>query len=168
MCKPGSMKYEYYPAAYITDDLSIFEFISSGRRGHIRKRILFQPTDFQGVYNLAFGDLNPEGEIDDQIVSDNGDRNRILATIVRSIDLYTTRYPRRWVYFTGNTNGKARLYRMAVTLHFEELSEKFEIYCRVDGIPEFLRFQKGVDVSGFLIKRKLGMSRNIKIAGKKL
>jgi hypothetical protein len=80
------MKYEYYPAAYITDDLSIIEFISSGKRGHIRKRIVFQPTDFQGVYNLAFGDLNAEGEIDDQIVSDNGDRNRILATIVRSID----------------------------------------------------------------------------------
>jgi hypothetical protein len=98
------------------------------------KRIIFQPA-----------------------VSDNGDRNRILATIVRSIDFYTARYPRRWVYFTGNTNGKARLYRMAVTLHFEELSEKFESYCRVDGTPEFLRFQEGVVVSGFLIKRKLGI-----------
>jgi hypothetical protein len=162
------MKYEYYPAAYITDDLSIFEFISSGKRGNIRKRILFQPTDFHGVYNLAFGDLNAEGGIDDQIVTDNGDRNRILATIVRSIDLYTAKYPRRWVYFKGNTNGKTRLYRMAVTLHFEELSAKFEIYCRVDAIPEYLRFEKDMAVSGFLIKRKLGPPRKIKIAGKKL
>jgi len=135
------MKYEYYPAAYITDDLSIFEFISSGKRGQIRKRILFQPTDFQGVYNLAFGDLNAKGEIDDEIVSDNGDRN---------------------------TNGKARLYRMAVTLHLEELSGKFEIYCRVEGRPEFLRFQKDVAISGFLIKRKLGILRKMKIARNKL
>ena len=78
------MKYQYYTAAYVADDLSIFEFISSGKHGHIRKRILFQPTDMQGVYNLAFGDLSPEGEIDDQTISNNGDRDKILATIVRA------------------------------------------------------------------------------------
>jgi hypothetical protein len=93
------MKYQYYAAVYVADDLSIFEFISSGKHGQIRKRILFQPTDIQGVYNLAFGDLSPDGEIDDQTISNNGDRDKILATIVRSVDLYTGRYPRRWVYY---------------------------------------------------------------------
>jgi len=121
--KPGTMKYQYYTTAYVADDLSIFEFISSGKHGHIRKRILFQPTDFKGVYNLAFGDLSP---------------------------------------------GKARLYRMAVTLHFKELSEKFEIYCRVEGETEFLRFQKDLPVTGFLVKRKLAISRKMKIARKKV
>jgi hypothetical protein len=162
------MKYQYYTAAYVADDLSIFEFISSGKHGHIRKRILFQPTDFKGVYNLAFGDLSPDGEIDDQTVSNNGDRDKILATIVRSVDLYTNRYPRRWIYLMGNTNGKARLYRMAVTLHFKELSEKFEVYCRVEGETEFLRFQKDLPVTGFLVKRRLDKPRKMKIAGKKL
>jgi hypothetical protein len=48
------------------------------------------------------------------------------------------------------------------------LSEKFEIYGRVEGETEFLRFQKNLPVTGFLVKRKLAIPRKIKIAGKKL
>jgi hypothetical protein len=35
-----------------------------------------------GIYNLAMGDLNQEGQIDDHVVSDNGDRNKILAKVM--------------------------------------------------------------------------------------
>jgi hypothetical protein len=51
-----------------------FEFVSEGPKGAIRKLIEFQETTNPDVFNLAFGDLNPETqEIDDLSVSDNGD-----------------------------------------------------------------------------------------------
>jgi hypothetical protein len=68
------MKYEVYTDLIITDDFSIFDFISHGKNGSILKRIAFTKTEIANIYNLAFGDLKEEGEIDDYGISDNGDR----------------------------------------------------------------------------------------------
>ena len=38
------------------ETLSVFEFISAGPKGAIRKIIHFQPTYTSGLYNVAFGD----------------------------------------------------------------------------------------------------------------
>lgn len=54
-----------------------FEFVSEGSKGIIRKLIEFQETTNPDVFNLAFGDFNPQTlEIDDLAVSDNGDMIR--------------------------------------------------------------------------------------------
>ena len=149
------MKYDNYDSVHIADDLSVFEFISSGPFGEILKRIIFVRTDWAGVYNLALGNVGKNGEMEDTVISDNGDRNKILATIVKAIDLYTRRYPRRWVYFIGNTKGKTRLYRMAVGLNLEELSLNFEIYARAEGAEEFVLFRKNMEINDFLVRRKI-------------
>jgi hypothetical protein len=41
------------------ESLSVFEFISVGPEGAIRKIIHFQQTYTPGLYNLAFGDKHP-------------------------------------------------------------------------------------------------------------
>jgi hypothetical protein len=61
-----------------------FEFISEGPKGAIRKFIEFQRTTEPDVYNLAFGDKHPGG-IDDLAVSDNGDTEKVLATVVAAV-----------------------------------------------------------------------------------
>ena len=43
----------------------------------------------ENVFNLAFGDINENGEINDYTISDNGDRNKILATVANVVDVYT-------------------------------------------------------------------------------
>lgn len=149
------MKYEIYSDLLIANDLRIFEFVSIGKYGSIPKRIAFIPTELPEVYNLAFGDINENDEIDDYSISDNGDRNKILATIARVIELYTDRYPERYIYFCGSTKERTRLYRMAVSINQDELSEKFEIFAEVDYSTEFLPFQKNMQISAFLIKRKI-------------
>ncbi|MHA4812562.1 DUF6934 family protein [Flavitalea flava] len=78
-----------------------------------------------------------------------------LATIVKAIDSYTRRYPRRWVYFKGNTKEKTRLYRMAVGLNLEELSLNFEIYARIENEDEFVPFRKNMEINAFLIRRRI-------------
>jgi len=67
------MKYEVYTEIKITDDFSIFDFFSVGRKGLIPKRIEFMPTEISDIVNLAFGDIDESGEIDDYSISDNGD-----------------------------------------------------------------------------------------------
>jgi hypothetical protein len=148
------MKYEMYTDLIESTDLRVFEFKSIGKYGCISKRIAFVPTDLPSVYNLVFGDVNENNEIDDFSISDNGDRNKILATLVNVIRLYTDKYPERLIYFRGSTKERTRLYRMAVGLNLEELSKKFEIYGEVDGGMDFVPFYKNMKISGFLVKRK--------------
>ena len=78
------MKYEIYKDIKIANDFRISEFVSIGRFGAIPKRIAFIPTVLPEVYNLAFGDINDDGTIDDYSISNNGDRNKILATIAEA------------------------------------------------------------------------------------
>jgi hypothetical protein len=146
------MKYEVYDGIKVAADFAVFDFISTGRNGTIQKRIAFTETDWKNVYNLAFGDIDDDGSINDSSVSNNGDRNKILATVARVVDDYTKRYPDRWIIFKGSTDERTRLYRMAVGLHLEELSATFEIYGYVD--EQFILFNKELKISAFLIKRK--------------
>lgn len=86
------------------------------------------PTEIDGIYNLAFGDIIENGEIDDYCITDNGDRNKILATVFDVVNTYTARYPERMIYFRGSTIERTRLYRIAIGLNLEELSRVFDIY----------------------------------------
>lgn len=147
------MNYEYYRDFTFTDDLSEFKFTSVGKNGPIRKGVVFLPED-SNIYNLAFGDLKENGEIDDFSISNNGDRNKILATIKRIVDVYTERYHDRIIHFTGSTKERTRLYRMAIGVNLEALSEKFEIYMKIHGSLILQPFQKNLQASSFLVKRK--------------
>lgn len=93
-----------------------FEFISEGPKGAIRKLIEFQKTTNADVFNLAFGDFSSEiDEIDDLSVSDNGDTEKVLATVVNAVYTVFNQYPDVFVYATGSTKSRTRLYRMGIT-----------------------------------------------------
>ncbi|HXB96316.1 MAG TPA: hypothetical protein VNU70_14190 [Puia sp.] len=149
------MKHDRYTPISKAGDLSVFEFMSVGRNGSIKKRVVFAKTDMRGIYNLAFGNIRSDNSMDDGFINDNGDRNEILATVAQAVDIYTQRYPRRWIYFRGNTPTKTRLYRMVISIYWGELSQKFEIYADVDGKEHFIPFQRNMLLDGFLIRRRI-------------
>jgi hypothetical protein len=120
---------------------------------NILKRVVFTETERPKIYNLAFGDACEDGEIDDCSISDNGDRNKILATVVLIVDLYTKRFPSHWIMFRGSTADRTRLYRMAVGLHLEELATKFEIFGYIG--ETLVPFSKNMNINTFLVKRKI-------------
>lgn len=67
-------------------ELLSYEFISEGPKGLIPKRIQFTLVNRQGIYNLVFGDKDPvSGEIDDKVVSNNGDSVKVLATVIGAV-----------------------------------------------------------------------------------
>jgi hypothetical protein len=148
------VKYEYYAAIRVADDLSSFDFISTGKSGRFVKRIVFMPTIIEGVYNFAFGDIMENSEIDDYCITDNGDRNKILATVFDVVSTYTLRYPERMIYFRGSTRERTRLYRIAIGLNLEELSRVFDIYGEIAEDDRFYPFRKNMEIEAFLVKRK--------------
>lgn len=150
------MKYEKYESLLISADALEFKFISEGPKGKIQKVVQFIATSDAGIYNLAFGDLLPNGGVDDHIKDDNQDRNKILATVAATIYEFTARYPEKMVFFTGSTLGRTRLYRIALTTNSRELEEDYEIYGvnLVRGAYFAEPFVKMKEYSGLLIKRK--------------
>jgi hypothetical protein len=146
------MKYEIYSDLDYTYDYSVIEFISIGKKGAIPKRITFTSTELAFFYNLAFGDVDENGDLDDYRISDNGDRNKILATVFHVVEAYTKKYPERWITFRGSTKERTRLYRIAIGLNLEELWQIFEIYVYTEeGLKPFC---KSMEVNVFVIKRK--------------
>lgn len=111
------------------EELSVYRFVSEGRKGLISKRIQFTLINQEGIYNLAFGDEHPiSGELDDLIISDNGDSEKVLATVVAAIYAFFDQYPAAWVYLSGSTASRTRLYQMAIAKYLPELAADFAIY----------------------------------------
>jgi hypothetical protein len=69
-----------------------YTFISTGKR-RIQKEVVFTPTIIQNVFNMGFGDVLPDGSIDDKANSNNGDIRRILATLVQILIDFTSGFP---------------------------------------------------------------------------
>jgi hypothetical protein len=134
-------------------ELIVFEFTSSGPNGNIPKLIKFSQTQLEGLYNLGFGDKDlMTGEIDDLAVSNNGDSEKILATVIAAVYAFTDKYEDIWVYATGSTLARTRLYRMGITKYLAEAKTSFDIYGLLN--DEWLEFETGIDFEAFLIKRK--------------
>jgi len=146
------MNYAVYDGITVSKDFSRWDFTSIGKKGPVCKGVFFSKTGMSEVYNLAFGDLDENGEIDDLSVSDNGDRDKVLATVVKIVTAYTTQFPGRWIEFKGSTDSRTRLYRMAIGLNLEELSLKFGIFGLTG--KKWVPFAKNLNVSAFLITIK--------------
>ena len=84
------MKYEVYTDLIFANDFHTFQFQSVGKSGTIHKGGSFIVTQLPHVFNLAFGDIKEDNEIDDHAISNNGDRNKILATLAKVIELLPT------------------------------------------------------------------------------
>lgn len=150
------MRHERYDNIIASSDKLEFQFTSEGPKGRIKKVVQFALTQNKSIYNLAFGNLNKDGSIDDETTNDNKDRNKILATVAATVYEFTARYRDKTIFFCGTTSERTRLYRMALTVNLEELKKDFRIYGVLKGIDTFekVQFRKGVDYFGFMVKRK--------------
>ena len=146
------MKLPKYPLAS-GDRLTTFDFISEGPKGLIHKLVQFKQTNLKNVYNLAFGDKDhTTGEIDDTVISNNGDSEKVLATVVATVYAITDKYPDAVIYATGSTKARTRLYRMGIAKYFSEVTKDFEILGERN--DDWESFRKNIDYDGFLVRRK--------------
>lgn len=107
------------------------------------------------VYNIAFGDLGEDNQIDDLTKSNNGDIVRIISTIIQSIYEYTSHYD-HVLYFKGSTEQRTKFYQAVLRRHYDLSSADFDIF----GIEarnyhvDVELFNSQVDYIAFLIARK--------------
>src|SRR5882672_8774429 len=100
-----------YQTAYAYDhpDVTRYTFTSVGRK-RIEKIVDFADLGMENVFNLAFGDLQPDGSVDDLSNSNNGDIVKVLATVISIMRDFTTKNPQACITFTGSTEERTKLY----------------------------------------------------------
>jgi uncharacterized protein DUF6934 len=150
------MHYPKYLEIIVSNEYHVYEFASIGSKGIFVKRIQFSATDNPHIFNLGFGDKMADGGIDDSVDSKNGDRDKILATIVASIYTFTSVYPGNYVLFFGSSESRTRLYRMAISNNFDFLNTDFHIFA-IELLGQSLRavpFEKNISCVGFLVKKR--------------
>ncbi|MEN9610409.1 MAG: hypothetical protein RLZZ628_1223 [Bacteroidota bacterium] len=136
----------------ISEDISFFEFISEGKQGSIYKIVQYSPTNLKDVYNLGFGDKNLQtGQIDDKIITDNGDSEKVLATVGATVYAFVTQHPKAYIVITGNSAARTRLYRMAINKYYNDIVQDFYVYGLLNGV--WRPFKANGNYKAFLIKK---------------
>lgn len=134
-------------------NLTTFEFLSEGKKGKIIKVVQFQQMNLPNLYNLAFGDKDlVTGQVQDLAVTDNGDSEKVLATVVAAVYAFAFKYPEAWVYATGSTEARTRLYRMGINKYFDIVQEDFDIMGEDQNEWEW--YKKDKDYQAFAVHRK--------------
>lgn len=129
-------------------------FESIGPKGNIVKLVQYTEMSIKGYYNLAFGDLDVKSRtINDSVITNNGDGIKVLATVVSTIYAFTGKYPEAYIFATGSSEARTRLYRMGITNNLEELKKDFYVF-GLKNDETFESFIVGEDYLGFLISRK--------------
>lgn len=140
-------------AFQIDVDVKTFEFISEGPNGQFKKAVQYLETTTAGLYNLGFGVKNElTNEIDDQIITNNGDSQKILATVAKTLFLFTDQYPDALVMATGSTLARTRLYRMGITNNLLLIEKDFFVFGFKEG--KWVKFEKNGPYDAFLVMRK--------------
>ena len=113
----------------ITDDaFETFEFISEGPSRSVTKRIEFSAfPENPVVVNLAFGDWEIGKDLDDSIVTNNGDTDKILSTVAKAGLVFLQHHPDKIIFATGSTHSRNRLYRMAITKHLHSFPKEIVV-----------------------------------------
>jgi hypothetical protein len=105
------------------------------------------------VMNLAFGDWNEEEQkIDDSTVSNNNDRDKVLATVAYTILEFIENRGRYPIYAEGASPAKTRLYQMGINAHRAEIEACFLIFGRYN--QEWIPFESGRNFDAFLVIKR--------------
>jgi hypothetical protein len=158
------MQIEKYQVETTVDSL-IYTFESVGKTT-IKKVVEYTkvnpiyldlPSNIE-VYNLGFGDWDDEiNDFKDKITSNNGDMEKVLATVANTVFSFWRNYPDASIFFQGSQiQGeeplRTYLYQRKIERYFEEISNIAYVFGKFNGQLEI--FTKGKTYSNFLIIRK--------------
>lgn len=138
----------------ISPDFETFEFISIGSKGNVTKVVHYTEIDVKNFYNLGFGDKDPiTGFLNDLTVTNNGDSQKVLATVAATLYAFTNNYPEATIIATGSIQARTRLYRMGITNNLKTIEKDFTILGLTE--TDWEPFQKNITYEAFLVKRKM-------------
>jgi hypothetical protein len=120
----------------------------------IKKVVEYTETSTENVYNLGFGDFDEAtNSIDDLSITNNGDSLKVLATVASTVYAFMEKYPDAWIFATGSTVVRTRLYRMGIMNNLVEISEDFVVF-GYNANGNWEQFVVGEDYDAFLLTKK--------------
>ena len=132
---------------------TVYEFVSEGPKGKVKKLARFDETNLKDFYNLGFGDVNIEtGELDDKAITDNGDSQKVLATVAATLYAFTYKNPDAWIFAQGSTPARTRLYQMGIAKNWEEIKDDFIVRGLYKKVWKDFKMNQNYDA--FVVKRK--------------
>lgn len=147
----SNMNFPKYPVV-ASNDYRMYLFYSNGPKGIVAKGVIYSQIGMN-LYNLAFGDWQQEREkLDDFSRSNNGDRDKVLATVAFTAIDFTDKYPGAQIFAEGSTSARTRLYQMAISNNLLEINSNFHILGSRNGNWE--PFALNANYDAFLIRRK--------------
>jgi hypothetical protein len=133
-----------------------YVFTSVGRK-RIEKVVEFSGIGLKDTFNLGFGDLLPDGRIDDLANSNNGDIVKVLVTVIDIIKDFTNKNPHAHIFFTGSTKERTNLYSRILRTYYSSFIQEFRIYgfLKIGGKYKEFPFDPAMtqDYPFYLIKR---------------
>jgi hypothetical protein len=122
------------------DEDNSFSFLSIGKKGIILKVVELAEIE-KGIYNLGFGDYDfTTHTVNDKIESENGDAEKVLATVFSILVQFLSDNPDKSIFIAGSTPTRTRLYGMIASSYFDEFYTYLEILGGIEN--EFEPFQK--------------------------
>ena len=125
-----------------------FFFISKGPRT-IAKQVIYAETTLPEFFNLALADVEEDGSQNFYSVRNNGDLERIMATVAQTLLVFFRTYPSAKVAFTGSTPARTRLYQIILAREIQAVATDFVLSGVKNNNLE--DFRPNRDYDGFVI-----------------
>lgn len=97
-------------------------------------------------YNLAFGDWDEElQKMDTTKRSNNGDRDKVLATVAATVLEFFEHHPGATICAEGNVPVNTRLYQMKINMNSGQIEERFCIQGYINNAYEDIEAGKNYE-----------------------
>jgi hypothetical protein len=138
-----------------SDGFQAYGFYSDGPKGWIGKIVMFTkiPNSEPPIYNLGFGDQDPNsGKTDDVVVNNNEDRDVVLATVANTIVEFCNHYGNHYIYAKRQYNCTYQSISNGDSGLWEEISKDFDVYGLKDDAWHVLK-PSTINYEAFLVNR---------------
>ena len=136
-----------------TKNSSWFEFYSVSTQKTVKKIVIYSPfPNAPDLYNLTLADSFPNGSISDTNVTDNGDMEKVLATVIQTAIRFFAQNPGKRIYVEGSTPARTRLYGAVLARELTLIQKTFEVYRLLNN--NLLPFVKNRRYAAFVIALK--------------
>ena len=134
-------------------EATLFVFFSHGNNGRVMKAVLISPYN-GNRWNLAFGDVQPDGEINDSVMTNNHDVAKVIGTVARAALLFSEKYPDRTLVIFPVDEKRKWLYNLVFRRRLMEIQTYFEVVGKRG--PAWEPYDPELEYDAFEILRKQG------------
>ncbi|HCL06619.1 MAG TPA: hypothetical protein DHW64_11970 [Chitinophagaceae bacterium] len=145
---------DYYPYE-ANAGLTSFKFTSMVKGRKINKVVNFTKLVSIGehIYNLAFGDYDEnECKIEVFVVSNNGDRDKMLNTVALTVLDFFEAHPDSVFIARGSTPSRTRLYQMGINKNLDIITTRLDVF----GFNQYKweKFQSNINYESFYVTKR--------------